>query len=222
MKALNKLFGGRKKDEEQAAELAAKNSLQTERDKIFPYFKQFKEGTDNSLPLPDDLSTIDNNKVYEAPSIQLVRRTVVEGLNLLYALDFGSGFQIIQENKLAEWGLTESQVYDIAVENFSNLLVNNLQVHGDANGVMLTVDGNLEAALVLVDDIWDQLEPQIGDTLVITVPARDVVMVTGEHNSGFLGTMRTKAREIYEKGNYPLSDLLYKRVNRKWEVFEKV
>jgi len=46
-------------------------------------------------------------------------------------------------------------------------------------------------------------------------------MVTGENNEEFLQQMREKAWEIYEDGDHPLSDLLYKRVDRKWEPFEK-
>lgn len=56
---------------------------------------------------------------------------------------------------------------------------------------------------------------------MLAVPTRDVVMVTGENNEEFLQQMREKAWEIYEDGDHPLSDLLYKRVDRKWEPFEK-
>lgn len=173
-------------------------------DKIFPYFKQLLPG----------------NGEDETSGIRLVTHALVKGLTLFYAVDIGNGFQIIQESMLVDWGLTEPQLFDIAIGNFANLLAGQLQVHGDSNGVMLTVDGNLEAGLVLMDDIWEQLEPQIGDTLVLAVPTRDVVMVTGENNEEFLQQMREKAREIYENGDHPLSELLYKRVDRKWEVFE--
>ncbi|MBN9382948.1 MAG: DUF1444 family protein [Chitinophagaceae bacterium] len=223
MKGLRKLFKwGKEQDLEQDEEKrTAEHKLENVRDKIYPYFKQFKAITEESVPLPDNLSEIDNAKIYEAPQVQLVRRTIVEGLELLYAVDSGYSYEIIQERNLAEWHLTEDQLYEIAKENFNNLLVNNLKGHGDSNALMLTVNGNLEAGLVLIDPIWEQLEPQIDDTLVIAVPSRDVVLVTGEHKKEFLSSLRQKAREIYEKGDHPISELLYRRVNGKWEVFEK-
>lgn len=35
-----------------------------------------------------------------------------------------------------------------------------LKVHGNTNALLFTLNGNLEAGLVLIDEIWSQLEDQ--------------------------------------------------------------
>ena len=71
-------------------------------DKIFPYFKQIFADTGEPYPLPDDLSGFGRNKTYEAPGGGSVMRPIVEGL-------------------------TEPQLFDIAIDNFGNLISDQLE-----------------------------------------------------------------------------------------------
>jgi hypothetical protein len=226
MSFLKKLFRSKAYEEpgssvKEGAQATAE-SFESVKNKIFPYFKKMDAFSGTAVPLPEHPSEADKNKVYAAPGLQLVIKRIVQGLNLLYAVDKDYGYEIIQAGKLIEWGITEDELHATAIDNLNNLLLTELKIHGDSNRLMLTVNGNLEAGIVLVDYLWDQIESQIQDVPVIAVPSRDVLLITGVHKKEHIVSIREKAKEIYESGDYPLSDLLYKRENGQWVVFEQM
>jgi uncharacterized protein YtpQ (UPF0354 family) len=88
--------------------------------------------------------------------------------------------------------------------------------------MMLTVNGNLEAGVILIDEIWDQMESQIGEQVVISVPSRDVVIATGKSNRDAINTFSEKAKTVLQSGDHPLSKNWFIRNNNQWELFEKI
>jgi uncharacterized protein YtpQ (UPF0354 family) len=96
-------------------------------------------------------------------------------------------------------------LHEIALGNFRDLVAASLQVHGDTNGVMFVLNGNLEAGLVLPDEIWEQLERQIGESVVVSVPPRDVNVATGKSNGTMIDSFNEKAKYILMNGDHPLS-----------------
>ncbi|MCE3228777.1 MAG: hypothetical protein K0S32_3328 [Bacteroidetes bacterium] len=189
---------------------------------IYPYFKQFLHSHGNAEPLPDDFSNIDKSKTYEASSFRPVIRNVSEDLNCLYAFDTHYGYDIILESTLKEMNMTKEQLHEIAMENFRKLLQTNMKIMGDKNALMITVNGNLEAGMVLVDEIWDQLEEIVGEEVVIAVPSRDVIVATGKSNREMIDNFRAKGRHILATASHPISKNFFVRNNKKWELLEEI
>lgn len=190
--------------------------------KIYPYFKQFLPPTDNSYPLPNDLSEVDKSKTYDLPDVEFVFTNVCEDLNCLYAVDTGDSFEIILGRHLKEWNIDKEKLHALALENFRSLIAQKMTGQGDTNGIMFIVDGNLEASLVLIDEIWTQLHDQIGEPVVIAVPSRDVIMATGKSNRVMIDRFKESAKIILLTGDYPLSKNLFIRDGETWKVFEKI
>jgi len=190
--------------------------------KIFPYFKQFLPPTGTTYPLPDDPNKIDETKTYDLPEVSIVFSNVCEDLNCLYAIDTGHSFDIIQERHLKEWDINQEKLHALALENFRSLIVQKMTAQGDTNGIMFIVDGNLEAGLVLIDEIWTQLHDQIGEAVVITVPSRDVIMATGKSNRTMIDKFKENSKQILLNGDHPLSKNLFIRENGDWRFFEKI
>jgi len=163
--------------------------------KIFPYFKQFSPSTEPTYPLPDDFSKIDKTKTYDAAGVSIVFSNICEDLNCLYAIDTGNSFEIIQDRHLKDWNISKEKLHLIAIENFRSLIVQKMTAKGDTNAIMFIVDGNLEAGLVLIDEIWLQLEDQIGEQVVITVPSRDVIMATGKSNRIMIDRFKENSKQ---------------------------
>jgi uncharacterized protein YtpQ (UPF0354 family) len=189
---------------------------------IFPYFKQFQQSPGGSIPLPDNGNAIDNTKVYSAlaSGIRLVITPVCADLNCLYILNRENGLEIIQEHQLESWQLTKQELHEIAVQNLRGTLSKYLRTQGDTNGLMLLLDGNLEAGLLLIDELWTQLEEQFGEELVVAVPARDIVYVMGKSNSEMIDQMSVSAKQLLLSCDHPLSENLFIRKKSKWEVFK--
>lgn len=143
-------------------------------------------------------------------------------MNCLYAIDTGTNFEIIQQSHLEEWKIDHQKVHDIAIENFRALLTEKLTARGDTNGIMFIIDGNLEAGLVLIDEIWDQFEEQVGEKIVITIPARNVIMATGKSNRAMIDQFKENSKRVLLEGDHPLSKYIFIRENSRWVRFEDI
>jgi uncharacterized protein YtpQ (UPF0354 family) len=63
-------------------------------------------------------------------------------------------------------------------------------------------------SLLLLDDLWTGGQIKVKGEIVVAVPARDVILVTGSR-SGKMTNFRAFAAELYAKGPYSLSDRLF-------------
>lgn len=219
MSFLKKIF---KKGNDKAPKKRPTGSFEDISTKIFPYFKQFLPPAAVTYPLPDDLSKTDKTKTYDVPEANIVFSNVCEDLNCLYAIDTEDVLEIIQGRHLGEWNINKDRLHTLALENFRSLIVQKMATQGDANGIMFIVDGNLEAGLVLIDEIWTQLQEQIGEEVVITVPSRDVIMATGKSNRTMIDKFKENSKQILLTGGHPLSKNLFIRKDEQWSFFEKI
>lgn len=223
MSFLKKIFGKSASSQKTTnPEIETEKSFAEISSRIFPYFKQFLPSEEATHPLPVDLGKIDESKTYEVPDLKIVFRNICEDLNCLYAIDTGTSFKIVQEKHINEWGIDRERLHELAVENFRSLIVQRMTAKGDSNGIMFFVDGNLEAGLVLIDDIWQQLEDQIGEQIVITVPSRDVIMATGKSNRAMIDKFKQTSKDILQNGDHPLSSNLFIRDAAGWNFFEQI
>ncbi len=84
-----------------------------------------------------------------------------------------------------------------------------LRIHGQPPSLMLSFEG-LESTVLLVEEFWNDLAEQVPGELVIGVPARDVVIVTGSGSqAGLEKTRRAVERMFFAGGSQLLmNDLL--------------
>ena len=229
MNFLKKLFGTKEMEKESViqptltAEQKKEAELLAKFNSIFPYFKQSLPSDDNEITeyLPSDLSEIDNTKVYTLPMGKgFVIRNICDDLNCFYAYDNELGLEIIQETELKELKVSREELHEIAMSNYRQLISKKLNAQNNSEAFWFILDGNLEAGLVLVDEIWDQVEEHLKDDIIICVPSRDVIIATGKSNNLVIEDFSKKATEVYLNGDHPLSKNWFLRVNKKWEVFK--
>jgi len=223
MDFLKKIFG--KKLKQRSAEEDPANPERTFveiKPFIYPYFKQLTALTIPAGVVPNDMAQVDEATTYELPGVSLVIFNVCEDLNCLYAIDNEYGLEIIQDAHLGKWEINKAELHDIALENFRSLIATKMTARGDTNGIMFTIDGNLEAGLVLIDEIWEQLEEQVGESIVVSVPSRDVIVATGKSNRPMIDAFTENSKQILTTGDHPLSRNWFIREKGKWKVFEKI
>lgn len=95
-----------------------------------------------------------------------------------------------------------------------------VQRHGQAKVFMFTAGGTYETSLVLSEALLEQVAPLVDGDLVVSMPARDVLMVTGSESADVLAELREKARQISSTGAYPLSPQLLVRRDGGWSPLE--
>lgn len=223
----NKLFGSKDKQEQasQKSSLAEPEKREEELSRkyqsILPYFKQMLPTYPNiiSEELPDDLSQIDKQKTY---SINLVVKVICDDLNCMYVYDNESGLEIIQESELIELNISKEELHEIAMTNFRQFVSQRLNAQNNGEAFWFILDGNFEAGLVLIDEIWDQVEGHLKEEIVICVPSRDVIFATGKSNENLITDFTEKAKQILINGDHPLSKNWFIRQNKQWDVFRKI
>jgi uncharacterized protein YtpQ (UPF0354 family) len=94
-----------------------------------------------------------------------------------------------------------------------------IQVVGQPPVLMVSF-GGWESCVVLVDEFWERMATQVPGELMIGVPARDVVMVTGTGSPPGVERVRRAVDRLFFAGGRGLlsRDLLVWR--RGWEVLQ--
>lgn len=155
-----------------------------------------------------------------SPEDSPVQRSFVADLILSYAFDQPTCFTMVAERDLTQLGLDEQGVHDIALVNLRRT-ISPPQAHQVSEGVfMLTCGGDMEATILLLDEVWQQTEGMVLGELVVAVPARDVVFFTGTENREGLAFMRSKVSEILEVGDHTLTRSFLVRNGSAWVVYE--
>jgi uncharacterized protein YtpQ (UPF0354 family) len=105
-----------------------------------------------------------------------------------------------------------------ATQNLDSML-DAVRIHGQPPALMLSFQG-LESSLVLADPFWDSIEGSVPGELVIGVPARDVVIMTGSASpSGIAKARRAVDRVFFAGGPHLLMQELMVRRRGDWEVY---
>jgi hypothetical protein len=98
-----------------------------------------------------------------------------------YVFDLPGRFDYVTPLDCAHLGLGPANLRSLAVRNLTERRDKpKIRWHGGA--LTLTLDGNLEASLLLVDHVWPQVSPGVAGDLVAAVPSRDTLVVTGTDN----------------------------------------
>jgi hypothetical protein len=91
--------------------------------------------------------------------------------------------------------------------------------HG--NIFALFLDGNFEASLLLLDDLWDQaLSGYAPNGFVIAVPARDVLAFCDQASEEGVGELREVAARLFPGGDHLISPQLFSREGDRWVPFD--
>ncbi|MBO0867342.1 MAG: hypothetical protein J2P15_02150 [Micromonosporaceae bacterium] len=149
---------------------------------------------------------------------QTVLDSYLDGVVVGYSTGPPFGQRLITFADLERIGQTRRQLRYQAASNLDGMLAS-VSVHGVPPALMVSF-GGIESSLVLADPFWDSLAGSVPGELVIGVPARDVVIITGSRSpSGIAKVQRAVDRIFLAKGEHLLlRDLLTWRGGR-WDLF---
>jgi uncharacterized protein YtpQ (UPF0354 family) len=147
-----------------------------------------------------------------------VESSFVGDLVILYGRDLGTHYQLVSFKELQALNLTVFDLHTTAVENLSRT-EKEIRLHKGENFWFVICDGNLEASLLLHTGIWDYIQEQVGGDVLCTVPARDLLMISGTSKAE-ISALKRKACEAIEKVDRPLSSKLFLRITTGWEEYK--
>lgn len=128
---------------------------------------------------------------------------------VLYALDRGEGYVLIEAGMLAQAGWTAEQLHQYAMENLQKLpyTVKTQEVAGNRIHFISPPDG-YAASRILLDSLLRQFDREKrGDSLGVAIPHQDVLIVadmTGEVGANLLARL---TYDFASKGQVPIAVL---------------
>jgi uncharacterized protein YtpQ (UPF0354 family) len=173
------------------------------------------------VPLVRDARYIEELGASTGENAVIVRPFVAD-LFLVLAFDGEHTQHLATHKTLERLGIPEEGVIELARTNLAKKVAEVEQRTLDDDGPlvgMLVTGGDLEASLLLLDDVWARVALNLTGEMVACVPARDVVLFADTASEGAVARMGEIADEILEDGDHVISSTLLRRTSKGWERF---
>jgi uncharacterized protein YtpQ (UPF0354 family) len=140
-------------------------------------------------------------------------------LVILYGEDGENGISYFNKDRFTESGLNKDSLLPLALENLDSILPP-INRNGDQGLYMITAGGNYEASLLLLKDIWTKKNMPVDGEIIIAIPKRDLLLVTGSKNIKGIQKIKSMAQEAWESGPYQLLPDLFIWTGKKFEPYK--
>ncbi|WP_035647621.1 DUF1444 family protein [Flavobacterium sp. ASV13] len=158
--------------------------------------------------LEDINAEFEENHIYEVYNEELI---------VFYVEDKEYSINYISKNDLEEINFPIVNLKEKAIENLSNNF--EMKRHGENGYFMLTAGGNYESSLILLD-IWNHENFLVEGNIVVGIPSRDVLLITGSKDSENLHRLYDSVQNINDTGDHIVSDKIFEFKNGKFEVLK--
>lgn len=158
-----------------------------------------------------------------SPEASLISSDLVGDLRVFYAFDLPGYFEYVSEHDRRRLQLDSGGLRELSVRNLVRRRSKPEILRPSDAAVMLRLDGDLEASLLLHDSLWLHLARTNAGETIVAVPTRDVVVVSGTGVTGGVETLRRAVKRSWEHPSdrkLLLTRSLLVRRDTHWEVFE--
>jgi len=128
------------------------------------------------------------------------------------------GERLLSWAEIDRLGISHRALRRHATDNLYQML-DRVRIHGQPPALMLSFDG-LESSVLLAESFWQSLVNSVPGELVIGMPARDVVIMTGSESRPGLEKVRRAVDRVFFAGDQHLLTrhlLVWRRGG--WDVF---
>jgi uncharacterized protein YtpQ (UPF0354 family) len=171
-------------------------------------------------PLIKDRAWIEENRrnlKSKQPDLDFVFEDLNNELVVVYVRDAGRRVRFLMSNE--DLGVERGALRQLAADNLRRLKPE-VKMHGHTDMVaMFDVGGTYEASLLLLDNIWTDGQIKVKGDIVVAVPTRDSLLVTGSKNRKGLAALREIATKFAAEGRNPISDKLFVYRNGQFKKF---
>jgi uncharacterized protein YtpQ (UPF0354 family) len=137
-------------------------------------------------------------------------------LVIVYAEDDATRMRYLTTSE--DIGVGRQELRALAVENLKRILPK-IEMRGDDHVLLVSAGGDYEPSLLLIDEIWTGGQVKVNGDIVVAVPARDVLLVTGSRDRTGLKQVRELAAKFVAQGPYGLTDTLFVYRNGRFAKF---
>ncbi|SNT65118.1 Protein of unknown function [Asanoa hainanensis] len=127
-----------------------------------------------------------------------------EGIAVAYSFGPPFGERLVSWSDLDRMAINRRTLRRVAIDHLYDNL-RRAQIHGRPPALMLSFEG-LESSVLLAEEFWDEIAPRVPGELVVGVPARDVVIITGSESPPGLNKARRAIERVFMAGDqHPIS-----------------
>ncbi len=171
----------------------------------------------NILPVIKDYRYLEEmNRLRADSETQQLFEKYNDNLYIFYVEDTETCINYLNEDDLKTLNIPLSELKEIAIQNLNNF--ENIEKHGENGYYMIVADGNYESSLILLD-IWNQENFPVNGEIIIGIPARELVLITGSEDFENIERLKNTIQEINEEGDHIVSEKLFILQHEKFEVF---
>ena len=128
-------------------------------------------------------------------------------LVIVYAQDDPNRMRYLTTQE--DFGLSREELRSLAVANLKRVLPK-IEMGRVGDVALMSAGGNYEASLLLIDDIWSSGQIQVNGDIVVAIPTRDTLLVTGSRSRSGLKLVRELTAKFKAQGPYELTDTLFR------------
>jgi len=168
---------------------------------------------------PEQIVPMIKDQLYlnEASKVPIIKEHLAADLWIIYAIDYPTRMGTLSPDNLTKLGLVEEELRPLAIANLRKLLPS---VEKIGEGEWFAVSASdYTASLLLFDELWAELAGHIQGDVIVVVPVRDLILVTGSESATGIAAIRAKAAEIEQGGSYAISQTLLRRRDNGWIAF---
>ena len=158
-------------------------------------------------------------RVPAGETMPLVTDELNSELVVVYAEDTERTVRYFSPDDLQKAGIERPKLREVALTNLRRILPE-MQLHRGELYSMLTAGADYVSSLLLLD-IWDPEQLQVDGDIVVAIPSRDVVLLTGSNNKKGIAELRKVARKVVAQNTYTLTDTLFVYRNGRFEPFSR-
>jgi uncharacterized protein YtpQ (UPF0354 family) len=128
-------------------------------------------------------------------------------LVIVYAQDDPNRMRYLTTQE--DFGLSREELKSLAIANLKRVLPK-IEMRSVGDVSLMSAGGNYEASLLLIDDIWSSGQIQVNGDIVVAIPTRDALLVTGSRSRSGLKLVRELTAKFKAQGPYELTDTLFR------------
>jgi hypothetical protein len=155
-----------------------------------------------------------------AQGVQDVPDFAVERFNneqiIAYAQDDPARMRYLTTAELA--GEDRAALRALAIGNLVRLLPK-IEMQAGPQLSVITAGGDYEASLLLLDELWSGGQIKVEGDIVVAIPARDMLFITGSRNRAGLKALRELAAKAVAEESHRLTSTLFVYRNGRFSKF---
>ena len=139
-----------------------------------------------------------------APTQEFLSEDLNAQLVILYAEDTANRTRYLMAH---EYAGDRKELRTLAVDNLIRLLPKIEMRQDDVS--LVSAGGDYEASLLLFDSMWSDGQVKVNGDIVVAIPSKDILLVTGSKNRKGLATMRELTKKVVAESRYRITEDLF-------------